>query len=74
MKLTKTKNDMKNFSWIFLGFLLIVFSCTSSDADSDDIEPIEENQEEEIITVPVVSTVQITEITNKTATGGVLCQ
>ena len=70
MKLTKTKNDMKNFSWIFLGFLLIVFSCTSSDADSDDIEPIEENQEEEIITVPVVSTVQITEITNKTATGG----
>ncbi len=61
---------MKNFSWIFLGFLLIVFSCTSSDADSDDIEPIEENQEEEIITVPVVSTVQITEITNKTATGG----
>lgn len=61
---------MKNFGWIFLGFLLIVFSCTSSDADSDDIEPIEENQEEEIITVPVVSTVQITEITNKTATGG----
>lgn len=61
---------MKNFGWIFLGFLLIVFSCTSSDADSDDIEPIEENQEEEVITVPVVSTVQITEITNKTATGG----
>ena len=61
---------MKNFGWIFLGFLLIVFSCTSSDADSDEPEQIEENQEEEVITVPVVSTVQITEITNKTATGG----
>ena len=61
---------MKNFGWIFLGFLLIVFSCTSSDADSDEPEQIEENQEEEVITVPVVSTTQITEITNNTATGG----
>ena len=61
---------MKNFGWVILGFLLIAFSCTSGDGVSDEIEQKEENQEEEVITIPIISTVQINEITNIAATGG----
>ena len=50
---------MKNFGWVILGFLLIAFSCTSGDGVSDEIEQKEENQEEEVITIPIISTVQI---------------
>jgi hypothetical protein len=63
---------MKNSSWVFLGTILLFLSCSPSENTPMEVEQEEEMEEvfEEVATAPVLSTVEVTEITNYVARSG----